>query len=58
MTAIIEVEGLTKKYKNGKEALRGLRFTVETGKIFGLLGPNGAGKSTTMSILTTMIGKL
>lgn len=57
MTAIIEVEGLTKKYKNGKEALRGLDFTVETGKIFGLLGPNGAGKSTTMSILTTMIRK-
>ncbi len=57
MNVIIEAKGLTKEYKDGKEALRGLDFTVEEGKIFGLLGLNGAGKTTTMSILTTMIRK-
>ena len=57
MNYVIEVEGLVKKYKDGKDAIKGINFKVENGKIFGLLGPNGAGKTTTLSILTTMIRK-
>jgi len=50
----IVVEGLTKTYRNGVQALSGISFTVRRGEIFGLLGPNGAGKSTTVRILTTL----
>jgi ABC-2 type transport system ATP-binding protein len=51
----VVVEGLTKRYPNGVEALGGISFTVEQGEIFGLLGPNGAGKTTTLGVLTTLV---
>jgi ABC-2 type transport system ATP-binding protein len=46
----IEVEGLRKAY-DGREAVRGIDFSVRRGEVFGLLGPNGAGKTTTVEIL-------
>jgi ABC-2 type transport system ATP-binding protein len=46
----IEVSGLRKSYA-GREALRGVEFTVARGEVFGLLGPNGAGKTTTVEVL-------
>ena len=45
-------------YGSGKsetEALRGLSFDVEYGKITGVLGPNGSGKSTSFKILSTQL---
>lgn len=51
----LNVENLTKKYKNGKLALDDISFSVNDGEVFGLLGPNGAGKSTTMKIMTTIL---
>ena len=33
------------------QALNGVSFRAEDGRITGLLGPNGAGKSTTLRIL-------
>jgi len=51
---MIKVEGLSKKF--GKvEAVRGVSFKADDGRITGLLGPNGAGKSTT---LLTIAGDL
>lgn len=44
-------EGLTRSY-NGTLAVNDLRFSVESGEIFGFLGPNGAGKTTTINLLT------
>ena len=44
---MIEVEELSKRFKT-KQALDGVSFTAEDGKVTGFLGPNGAGKSTTM----------
>ncbi len=46
----IEVAGLRKAY-GGREAVRGVDFTVSCGEVFGLLGPNGAGKTTTVEVL-------
>ncbi len=50
----INIEGLTKTYKNGKTALKEVSLTIGNG-MFGLLGPNGAGKTTLMRILVTLL---
>ncbi len=56
MSPIIEVNNLTKRYKNSEtNAVDGISFTVAPGEFFTLLGPNGAGKTTTISILTTTL---
>lgn len=59
MAAAIEIQGLTKRYKNplGGEvtALNGLDLSVLEGEIFGFLGPNGAGKTTTIKILLGLL---
>ena len=51
---MIRVQGLTKRFKT-VEALRGVSFAAQDGRITGLLGPNGAGKSTTLRILYTVL---
>lgn len=47
------IDGLTKTYDNGVQALKGITLTIPRG-MFGLLGPNGAGKSTLMRTLATL----
>ncbi|MCH6230630.1 ABC transporter ATP-binding protein [Microbacterium sp. CFH 31415] len=51
MTHVIEVKGLTKRYRETL-AVDDVTFTIEKDTIYGLLGRNGAGKTTVMSILT------
>ena len=51
----IEVDGLTREFKNGVKAVDGVSFSVKPGEIYGFLGPNGAGKSTTVHMLTTLL---
>lgn len=54
--AIIDIQHLTKRYKNAdEEAIKDLSLIIKKGEIFGLLGPNGAGKTTTISILCHQI---
>jgi ABC-2 type transport system ATP-binding protein len=48
---------LTKIYKNGVHALRGVDLDVEEGDFFALLGPNGAGKTTLIGIVTSLVSK-
>lgn len=49
--AIINVEGLIKRYKDRTEALKNLTFEVQPGELYGLVGPDGAGKTTALKIL-------
>lgn len=46
----LEVRDITKSFGD-KEILKGISFSVESGKALGLLGRNGAGKTTTIRIL-------
>lgn len=49
---MLEIKGLTKKYKNAdKNAIEDINLTIENGDIYGFIGPNGAGKSTTIKCL-------
>src|SRR3989442_12631567 len=54
MTAIIEVEALTKSY-GSKRGITNVSFHVEEGEVFGFLGPNGAGKTTTIRLLMALL---
>jgi ABC-2 type transport system ATP-binding protein len=51
------VRGLTKTYKNGVQALKGIDLDVAPGDFFALLGPNGAGKTTLIGIVTSLVKK-
>jgi ABC-2 type transport system ATP-binding protein len=51
MTNVIEVSGLTKRYRDVL-AVDDVSFDIQKDTIYGLLGRNGAGKTTVMSILT------
>ena len=51
----IEIEGLTKTYASGLQALKRVDLTIEKGEIFALLGPNGAGKTTLISIVCGIV---
>lgn len=50
----IEINHLTKRYKNGVAALKDVSFHVDGG-VYGLLGHNGAGKTTLMKALVTIL---
>jgi ABC-2 type transport system ATP-binding protein len=51
MEKILEVENLTKIYKNSK-GVKNISFDIYKGDVFGFLGPNGAGKTTVMKVVT------
>ena len=55
MQPIISVEGLSKTYAGGFQALKGVNLTIEKGEIFALLGPNGAGKTTLIGITCGLV---
>jgi len=57
MTPALAIRDLTKTYKNGFQALKGINLTVDEGDFYALLGPNGAGKSTTISIISSLTRK-
>jgi len=51
----LRVRGLTKRYDNGVQALKGIDLEVAPGDFFALLGPNGAGKSTMIGIISSLV---
>ncbi len=55
MPSVISIQGLTKTYKSGHQALRRVDLEIQKGEIFALLGPNGAGKTTMISIVCGIV---
>ncbi len=53
----LSITDLTKTYKNGVHALKGISIDVAEGDFFALLGPNGAGKTTLIGIITSLVTK-
>jgi ABC-2 type transport system ATP-binding protein len=52
--AAIQIEGLSKRF-GSVQAVAGLSFEVQEGRVTGFLGPNGAGKSTTLRMLLGLV---
>ncbi len=55
MHPVISIQGLTKTYAGGFQALKGVDLDIHRGEIFGLLGPNGAGKTTLINIVCGIV---
>jgi ABC-2 type transport system ATP-binding protein len=53
----LSLRKLTKTYRNGVQALKGIDLDVEQGDFFALLGPNGAGKTTAIGIIASLVNK-
>ena len=51
MTALLEVDGLTKRF-GGVTAVDACSFSVPPGTITALVGPNGSGKTTVFNLIT------
>src|SRR5690625_3085133 len=56
MNQTIDVENLRVSYY-GKEVLKNISFSIDTGKLIGVIGPNGAGKSTMMKAMLGLISR-
>ena len=50
----VTVTDLTKHF-GAVEAVSGLTFSVEPGRVTGFLGPNGSGKTTTLRIILGLV---
>jgi len=52
---MIKLEGVTKIYPDGTEAVKDVSFEVSKGEFCVLLGPSGCGKTTTMKVINCLI---
>ena len=48
---MIEIKNVSKKYKNGVNALHDVSFSVKDGEFVYIMGPTGSGKSTMIKLL-------
>ncbi|MBP3502926.1 MAG: ATP-binding cassette domain-containing protein [Clostridia bacterium] len=52
---MIEIENLSFKYKNGKQILNDINFTIRDGEVISIIGNNGVGKSTFLKIISGIL---
>ncbi len=52
---MIEVQNVSKTYRDGTVALKNVNFSVDSGEICAIIGPSGCGKSTLLLILAGLI---
>ncbi len=48
---IVTVDGVSKQFSNGTQALEDLHLSVKSGEFLSLLGPSGCGKSTALRLI-------
>jgi ABC-2 type transport system ATP-binding protein len=53
--SIVSIQGISKTYASGLQALKKVDLDIRRGEIFALLGPNGAGKTTLISIVCGIV---
>jgi ABC-2 type transport system ATP-binding protein len=53
--SVVEIQGLSKRYRKGTVALDGVSLSIQRGEIFALLGPNGAGKTTLIGCVAGLV---
>jgi len=49
--ALIKLNNISKKYKNGNTILKNYNLEIEKGEFIGLIGKSGAGKTTLLNII-------
>ncbi len=52
---VISIQGVSKTYASGLQALKQVDLEIRRGEIFALLGPNGAGKTTLIGIVCGIV---
>ena len=52
---MLEITGLSKRYKTGDDALSNVSLSVPDGQVLGLIGPSGAGKSTLIRCVNRLV---
>ena len=55
MKSVLDIQNLTKQYKNGR-GVSDISFSVGEGEVVGILGPNGSGKTTVMKSILGFCG--
>ena len=52
---IVSIQGISKTYASGFQALKSINLQIRRGEIFALLGPNGAGKTTLINVICGIV---
>jgi NitT/TauT family transport system ATP-binding protein len=53
--SVVTLEGVSKTFKGGTNALQGIDLEIEPGEFVSLIGPSGCGKSTLLRIMGDLI---
>ena len=52
---MLRIKGLSKRYRTGDLALKGIDLDVPDGQVMALIGPSGAGKSTVIRCINRLV---